>query len=204
MTGWPGARPPARARGRAARVRPSRRPDHARARRALRRAVDPVRDHPPRAGHHLPGRRVRPRRRPPRRGVRRARRRRLQRRRGAGHRVRGVVAGGARRRPDQPRRHRQGPRAAARDRRPARPRAPDHRRGSGVRSPPTRSPTPCTRRSCACSAAAGSRSRSRCRRRRSRRRPTITLLDRADDVRVAADPEQIAAAAARSPAPSDR
>ena len=46
--------------------------------------------------------------------------------RGARHRVRRVVAGGADRRPDQPRRDRQGPRAAARDRRPARPRAPHH------------------------------------------------------------------------------
>ena len=62
------------------RVRPARRPDHARARRPLRRAVDPVRDHPARAGHHLPRRRVRPRRRPPRRGVRRARRGGVQRR----------------------------------------------------------------------------------------------------------------------------
>ena len=75
------------------RVRPPRRPDHARARRPLRRAVDPVRDHPPRAGHHLPRRRLRPRRRSPRRGVRRARRGRVQRRCGAGDRVRGVVAG---------------------------------------------------------------------------------------------------------------
>ena len=70
----------------------------------LRRAVDPVRHHPPRAGHHLPGRRVRPRRRPPRRRVRRARGGRLQRRRGAGDRVRVVVARRAHRRPGEPRR----------------------------------------------------------------------------------------------------
>ena len=55
------------------RVRPPRRPDHARARRALRRAVDPVHHHPARAGHHLPRRRLRPRRRSPGVGVRRAR-----------------------------------------------------------------------------------------------------------------------------------
>ena len=87
------------------------------------------------------------------------------------------------------------PRPAPRDRRPARPRAPDHRvAATGARR--DRDPrAPCTRRSARCSAAAGNRSRSRCRRRRSPRRPTSRCSSRPTTSAVPADPDQIEAAA---------
>ena len=53
----------------------------------------------------------------------------------------------------------------------------------------TRSPRPCTRRSCACSAAAGNRWRSRCHRRRSPTRPRSRCASGAESVRDAADPD---------------
>ena len=61
----------------------------------------------------------------------------LQRRRRPGHRVRVLLPRRAHRRPGEPGRHRQAPRPAARDRRPARPRAPGHRSGSAGPWTPT-------------------------------------------------------------------
>ena len=110
-------------------LRAPRRPADDRARRARRRPRDPLHRDPPRAGHHVHGRRVRARGRTSGRRDGRARRRGVQRGVGARHRVRLLVAGVVARRPGQPGRDRPRPRAAARRARPARRRAADHQVG---------------------------------------------------------------------------
>ena len=90
-----------------------------RPRRPQRRARHPVHHHPPRAGHHLHGRRLRPRQRRNRHRPHGSRTRPAQRLRRTQHRLLRLVARPRRLRPDRARPHRRGPRHAPRGQRPA-------------------------------------------------------------------------------------